>query len=537
MVNSPSPPLSHCRFSLATSCSRIFWVKSLVETLSVTLANDMCPATTAAKALADAATFTALSAELATILTSLTEAAATLASAEALADIAAAVAPELAAAAAAAATAQEIENAGPDSPEATGHQPSGNNPTVTQPSQTVTASGSVASSSSLASASLVTSASASSIITSSASASASTCDACVACADSTIAAIPTPGPDDPFSQYAGSITDNTTTTKSRKRFNNAEFIKIAARAYSATRDVTICGQDFSAPSYNSYSSAGIGNSYSPYYSYIFQQPRCSTYNWALTRGTTAPDSLSYATEHIYELQLIAIFLRWLSTNNAGLQAYLAVSNRNICGNFINQILFGQGQQWTVTKFGAGGNIKTAGSRPIDELMSQMSGGSRTNELVYLESHLNGLKAQLFGGKTPSTMTMAPAQLALVGESSALYLYLKDPNVSAIFKAVSNRVKTFYSKLDTACAGGTRGPCAARVQWAASYQSWQAQYLQQIDSSWQGWKSAQVAAAVTQITPKTRGSAMWQALLNAVNTQTSSGLLSAGSYTFAGSLTI
>lgn len=270
---------------------------------------------------------------------------------------------------------------------------------------------------------------------------------------------------------------------------------------------------------------------------MFQLPRCSTYNWALTQGATAPDSADYATEHIYELQLIVIFLRWLANNNAGLQAYLAVNNRNICTNFINQILFGQGQQWTVTTFGAGGNIKTFGSRPIDELMSQMSGGTRTSELVYLETHLNGLKAQLFGGSTPSTMTLAAAKLALVGESSALYLYLQDPNVSSIFKAVSNRVKTFYAKLDKACGRGGRGPCAANVQWADSYQTWQAQYLQQIDTNWQSWKTAQITAAVTQITPNTRGSAMWQALLNAVNAQTSTGLLSAGSYTFAGSLTI
>lgn len=257
----------------------------------------------------------------------------------------------------------------------------------------------------------------------------------------------------------------------------------------------------------------------------------------MTQGSTAPDGASYATEHIYELQLIAIFLRWLAANNAGLQAYLAVNNRNICSNFVNQILFGEGRQWTVTTFGAGGNIQTPGSRPIDELMSQMSGGTRTSELVYFETHLNGLKAQLFGGNIPSTMTMANAQLALVGESSALYLYLQDPNVSSIFQAVSNRVKTFYAKLDRACGRGARGPCAANVQWADSYQTWQAQYLQQIDTGWQAWKSAQVAAAVTQITPKTSGSAMWQALLSAVNTQTSTGLLSAGSYSFASRLTI
>lgn len=506
------------------------------------------PAVTSAKAIADATAFTALSAELATVLTSLTEAAATLASAEALADIAAAVAPELAAAAAAAATAQEIENAGPDSPEATAQQPSVNQPSATQPSPTNSASsvagssiapssGSVVSSSSTATVSSVTSGSASSTITSSGTASASTCDACVACADSTIAPSPTPDPIDPFAQYADSITDNSTATKPRKRFHSANFIEINARASSATRDVEICGQAFSAPSYNSYSRAGNGNSYSPYYSYLFQLPRCSTYNWALTQGPTAPDSADYATEHIYELQLIAIFLRWLAANDAGLRTYLAVNNRNICANFVNQILFGQGQQWTVTTFGAGGNIKTPGSRPIDELMGQMSGGARTSELVYLETHLNGLKAQLFGGNTPSTMTMAAAQLALVGQSSALYLYLRDPNVSAIFKAVSNRVKTFYAKLDQACGRGARGPCAANVRWADSYQTWQAQYLQQMDASWQGWKTAQVAGAVAQITPKARGSAMWQALLDAVDAQTGTGLLSGGSYTFAGSLTI
>ena len=76
----------------------------------------MYPAATAAKALADDAAFTALSAELATVLTWLSEAAATLISAEALADIAAAVAPELAAAKAAAATAQAFEEAVPDIP-------------------------------------------------------------------------------------------------------------------------------------------------------------------------------------------------------------------------------------------------------------------------------------------------------------------------------------------------------------------------------------------------------------------------------------
>ena len=77
-----------------------------------------------------------------------------------------------------------------------------------------------------------------------------------------------------------------------------------------------------------------------------------------------------------------------------------------------------------------------------------------------------------------------------------------------------------------------------MRWADSYQAWQAAYLAQVDAGWQAWKAAQVAGAVAQITPKARaGSAMWQALLSAVNAQASTGLLSAEMYTFAGALTI
>lgn len=352
-----------------------------------------------------------------------------------------------------------------------------------------------------------------------------------------MAAVPTPDPVDPFPDPGDSIIDNSTLTRSRKRFHNADFVEINARA--ATRDVSICGQGFSAPSYNSYSGAGNGNSYSPYYSYSFELPRCPTYDWDLEQGPTAPDTAGYATEHIYELQLIGIFLRWVAANNDNLRAYLDVKSRNICTNFIGPMLFGTGPQWTTTTFGAGHNIKTAGSRPVDELLSQLSGGSdHSDELVYLNSHLNGLKAKLIGGATLSTMTVVNAQLALVAESSAVYLYLRDPHVSTIFKAVSTRIKAFYAKLDSACEKNrNRGPCAANVAWENAYQTWQAQHLARIDGQWQTWKTAQVASAVAKIEPKTRGSAMWAGFLLAVNAQENAGKLSPRQYSFAAGLTI
>ena len=318
----------------------------------------------------------------------------TLASTEALADIAVAVAPELAAALIAATVAQEVENAGPEAP-----RPSANQLSVTQLSPTISPSslagysvassiGSVASTASAAIVSSISSASASSTIASSATASASACYVCVACADSTNTPMTTSDPVDPFSQYAGSTTDNSTAAKHRKRLHSANFIEVEARANTATRDSAICGAFFSAPSYYSYNGAGIGNTYNPYYSYFFGLPRCSTYSWALTQRPTASDDKSYAAEHIYELQLNAIFLRWLANNNADLQAYLAVNNRNICTNFLNQILSGEGPQWTLTTFGAGGNIRTPRSRPLDELLGQMSGGARANELVFIDKELN-----------------------------------------------------------------------------------------------------------------------------------------------------
>lgn len=456
--------------------------------------------TSKAKDAADSTNLTDLVSKLDETLAQLTEAATELAKAEALADMAAAVAPEVAAALAAAAAAKEISDE---------NDPSKPTKKPTDSAQSASAT--------------ITSGNPSSSVTSSVTLSSSSgCPACVECADSTIAPGPSPTPDDPFPQWTltGGDDDggNASTRKTKKRFPHS----LERRA--TDRDIEICQATVQVPPYNSWNGAGVGNSYSSFYSYKYSNAKpgsCVKYDFDIVTSATQPDTKDYATEHIYEIQLINIFLNWMATKNAELQVFLAAKNNkqpppknpaNICNSLFNQLLFGQSSPWTTTKFGANGAIGTVGSRPIDELVSQLSGNARPTEMVYLEDGLNGLKAQLFGNKTPSSFTLLVDKLAILARSAMLYGYLESEEISSIFQAVSTRMKTFYAKLDTACAGKTTGPCGAKIQWADSYQTWQAEYLEQIDANWKAWKNGQLDQATTMLRTQYAGQAWAQTLL-------------------------
>ena len=440
--------------------------------------------------------------------------------------MAAAVAPELAAALAAAAAAKEI--ADENDPSKPTQNPT-QKPTDSAQSASATA----------------TSGNPSSSVTSSATLSSSSgCPACVACADSTIPPGPSPTPDDPFPQWTltGGDDDggNASTRKTRRRFPRPLERRVS------DREIEICQATVQVPAYNSWNGAGVGNNYGMYYSYSYSNTApgsCVKYNFDLLPSATQPDTKDYATEHVYEIQLINIFLGWMEANNAQLKAFLAAKNNknpppknpaNICNNLFNQLLFGMGSPWTTTTFGAGGNIGTVGSRPVDELVSQLSSNARPNEMVYLEERLNGMKAQLFGNKTPSIQTQLVDKLAILARSAMVYGYLETKEISDIFQAVSTRMRTFYAKLDTACTGKTTGPCGAKIQWKASYQTWQAQYLEQIDQNWIDWKDGQLKQVQNMLSTQYPGQAWAKTLLDNVNANPD---LEELNYHIAGDLTI
>ena len=222
--------------------------------------------------------------------------------------MAVAVAPEVAAALAAATAAKEISDK---------NDPSKPTKKPTDSAQSATAT--------------ITSGTPSSPVTSSATLSSSSgCPACVECADSTIAPGPSPAPEDPFPQWTltGGEDDgdggNASTRKTRRRFPHS----LEHRA-TTDREIEICQATVQVPPYNSWNGAGIGNAYSSYYSYKYSNAKpgsCVKYDFDIVSSSTQPDNKGYATEHVYEIQLINLFLNWMKDNNAALQAFLATKN-------------------------------------------------------------------------------------------------------------------------------------------------------------------------------------------------------------------
>jgi hypothetical protein len=151
--------------------------------------------------------------------------------------------------------------------------------------------------------------------------------------------------------------------------------QISERANTAYRTIPLCGENFLAPDYLSYNAAGSGNIYKPYFSYKYKNPNtCASYSWQIISSDTKPDNKDYATEHVYELQLINIFFEWMSKNDAGIKDRLKNGKVDMCSGVIRPLLIPT-TQWTNAKFGAGGSMTTVGSRPIDDLICQLSGGS------------------------------------------------------------------------------------------------------------------------------------------------------------------
>lgn len=283
----------------------------------------------------------------------------------------------------------------------------------------------------------------------------------------------------------------------------------AILASIADRTVIICGNTLYAPDYYSWNAAGQGNIYTNYYSYKYLNPGCGKYDWTLV---TPQQKLrtAYATEHVYELQMLNLFITYMGTQNSQLEDWL--NGRDVCSGIIQRLLFMKGGSWTTVGFNGGvgtnGDGVNPGTRPVDELVGEMSGGlgqpgDRSDEMMYLDTTLNGFKAKLFtpGSSLPSPSSQTyTARLEAVAQLSAVYLYLNDPTVRNVFKTVSLRVYNFWVKIDTACAAATAGICkiGPGFSWAKSYELFEIKFLGGMDDKALTYRNTHVTAAMDLI---------------------------------------
>ncbi|KZL65202.1 WSC-domain-containing protein, partial [Colletotrichum tofieldiae] len=129
--------------------------------------------------------------------------------------------------------------------------------------------------------------------------------------------------------------------------------------------------------------------------------------------------------------------------------------------------------WNPNQLGApaatkGGSYESRSSNPFasrgKSALGQMmlnipdnnSGAGNGAELVALDKELNILKAAVFNGATGSfsSANVASGKLAKVTRFAMLYAYLAEPEVVAIFKATSARMRTTLRLLDQEIAAST-----------------------------------------------------------------------------------
>lgn len=257
-----------------------------------------------------------------------------------------------------------------------------------------------------------------------------------------------------------------------------------ARAKNADRTMQVCGIDYLAPDYQSYSGTkdyGTAKFYSLQWEPKKPGPNCDEYAWSLKTEDNAVAGVTYVTEHVYELQLINQF-------------FTSISGTFTCTQF--KRYFEGGTQWTTTTFGAGGALSAPGSRPIDELISALPGNANP-DFAYLEAKLNSIKKNIFnpGTGTQSGLNNWRDNMVLVAQTQATFEYLEA--VANIWGTTNTRIVDFFTKLDRAAAGGNTN--IMKIGWEARYKAFINEKLgTDLDNSWAGWKTTQLTSIQTGI---------------------------------------
>ncbi|KAI1084589.1 hypothetical protein F5B20DRAFT_212342 [Whalleya microplaca] len=291
-----------------------------------------------------------------------------------------------------------------------------------------------------------------------------------------------------------------------------------------TRVATICGTGFTAPSFESWHKDKTKtNPYTSYYSFRFPDTsqRCKLMDFELEvkKKDTVNKNDNFNTEHVYELQLLEDFLKWAVANDANIKAASQQTWDGFCRRIFNPI-FGSTQKFpSSTKFSNGKQ------KPVDALVGQMSGGTAyQNEMVYLQVDLNQKKAK-WSSDTGATSTFNTWFNGLedLAFTSAMYQYLREPEITKTFKAVSARVESFYGDLDDAIAAAVKAgqvKFMGNVKFQAAYQDWVFRYFSNIDLKWEDYRQASLKNVQDKLATDTRGQSTLKSINDQIDTEKS-----------------
>jgi hypothetical protein len=243
----------------------------------------------------------------------------------------------------------------------------------------------------------------------------------------------------------------------------------------------LCGKPVRVPKYTSWSPGATR--YSPTFNYQ-RTTKCGAFNSKLDISIQpllpgfkqgVPE---YATEHIYEVQQIKLFLNWAAQNITELTPYYQTNfvpteqGSEFCNKIFLKLFFAK-TQWTASSF-----YQSRKVAPIQDIYNALEGSSDStdpaSEFVYLNKDLNSLKGSLFGLKISGIFNDIVDNLDRLALYIALSEYLSNDDVSNIYHAVSTRVEERFVTFGEACkqanAKGFRA--LAGIDWASYYRQWE-----------------------------------------------------------------
>ncbi|KAM7212522.1 putative glycosyl hydrolases family 18 protein [Rhypophila decipiens] len=258
-------------------------------------------------------------------------------------------------------------------------------------------------------------------------------------------------------------TDDDASTDNHNRTNN-----LSARSSSSShslvrragRELTCCSNlRLKAPNYPA--STALSTGHTPLWFDFTDPTNCNNFAFG-TQAATNPNRRpvsAFATEHILELQMIPQFFDKLNTDfgqtiNAFKPDRAAGSKTNLCTALKELWTSGRAATSRLNIADTGGAHE---GYPVQLVLPVLPGnGNFLNELVLLESEVNGAKALMFSNNNAAVITKL--QAAMVSDpNSALknlknfygaLLYLDNTQVRNILITQSARIRTRLQNLDT-----------------------------------------------------------------------------------------
>jgi hypothetical protein len=230
--------------------------------------------------------------------------------------------------------------------------------------------------------------------------------------------------------------------------------------------------------------------------YTTKRDQCTNVDFALTNQLVATGTNEYATEHIYEIQMVKQFLTYMWENDDAIKkwrqqpANTAAQECDIWNGFMWQD--GANKGWWDD------GMPLSDPSPIGYILEELSGGQHVNEMVYLEEKMNSIKGVMFGDKQKWDLTLWEQQLAMAARMASIIFYLQTTAVKTIYKDVSKRMYTAWGKFDVEAQSDAPANELKQVKFQEGYIKRETKFIKGMETSWKKQTARQAKEAEDKI---------------------------------------